>query len=188
MDPNTLNTSAILYDVAKVLAYALLVAGWAFGVSLFIKAYVKRRKRMWLDKQKYTTILVRVPKNNEKGPLSAQMMFASLHGVYKSAKEKLEEGSFQDYMSFEIVSTDKYIRFYIFVPTHLKDFVEGQIYAQYPNVLISEVSDYTLEKRPEGTHFIGTELALTRRDYYPIKTFLNFEVDPLAGITGALKF
>jgi len=181
------NLSALLFDLLKYLVYILIAAGWIFAASLIIKAYQKRRKAMWLVKQKYTTILVRVSRANEKGPLSAQLMFAALHGIYKTAKERLEEGSFQEHMSFEIVSTDKYIRFYIFVPVHLKDFVSGQIYAQYPNVEISDVEDYTLVKRKEGSHFVGTELGLTRKDFYPIKTFLNFDVDPLAGITGVLS-
>ncbi len=33
----------------------------------------------------------------------------------------------------------------------------------------------------------GTDLTLTNVDVYPIKTFLNFEVDPLSGITGVLS-
>ncbi|MDD5731646.1 MAG: type IV secretion system DNA-binding domain-containing protein [Patescibacteria group bacterium] len=179
--------ATIAYEVVRYLIYILILSGWIFGIYLVLKAYSKRRKRLWITKQKYTTILVRVPRNNEKGPLSAQLMFASLHGIYKSAREKLEEGSFQEHLSFEIVSTDKYIRFYIFAPVHLKDFVTGQVYAQYPNVDISEAGDYTLEKRKEGSHFVGTELSLIRRDFFPIKTFLNFEVDPLASITGVLS-
>ena len=184
---NPIDLASILYEVVRYLIYILILLGWIFGIYLMLKAYAKRRRRLWITKQKYTTILVRVPRNNEKGPLSAQMMFASLHGIYKSAREKLEEGSFQEHLSFEIVSTDKYIRFYIFAPIHLKDFVTGQVYAQYPNVDISEVADYTLEKRKEGTHFVGTELSLIRQDFYPIKTFLNFDVDPLASVTGVLS-
>jgi len=184
---STIDLAAILYEVIRYLIYILILGGWILGIYLIIKAYSKRRKRLWIVKQKYTTILVRVPRNNEKGPLAAQMMFASLHGIYKSSREKLEEGSFQEHLSFEIVSTEKYIRFYIFAPVHLKDFVTGQVYAQYPNVDISEVSDYTLEKRKEGAHFVGTELSLIRKDFFPIKTFLTFEVDPLASITGVLS-
>jgi hypothetical protein len=183
----SIDFAAIIYEVVRYLIYALILGGWIFGAYLVMKAYSKRRKRIWIVKQKYTTILVRVPRNNEKGPLSAQMMFASLHGIYKSSKEKLEEGSFQEHLSFEIVSTDKYIRFYIFAPVHLKDFVSGQVYAQYPNVDISEVPDYTLEKRKEGSHFVGTELSLIKKDFFPIKSFQTFEVDPLASITGVLS-
>lgn len=188
MEPNiNFNLAEFLFEISRVIFYVLIILGWILGFYLIIKAYTKRRKRMWVEKQKYTTILIRVPRNNEKGPLSAQLMFASLHGIYKTSKEKLEDGSFQDHISFEMVSTTKYIRFYVYCPVHLKDFVLGQLYAQYSSVEISEVPDYTLSKRGEGTHFVGTEFSLIRDYYYPIKTFANFEVDPLAGITGVLS-
>ncbi|HRY60430.1 MAG TPA: type IV secretion system DNA-binding domain-containing protein [Patescibacteria group bacterium] len=184
---NGFSFSDILFGAFRIIFYLLIIGGWIFGFSLIIKAYSKRRKRLWLVKQKYTTLLIKVPRANEKGPLSAQMMFASLHGIHKSTKEKLEEGSFQEHISFEIVSSDKYLRFYVYVPVHLVDFVQGQIYAQYPTVEISEVEDYTLVKRPEGIHFVGTELILNRNSFYPIKSFQNFEVDPLASITGVIS-
>ncbi len=181
-----MTTASLIFDLVRIFLYLLIIGGWVLVVSLIVNAYKKRRRRFWLVKQKYTTLLVQVPRNNEKGPLSAQFMFASIHGIYKSARERLNDGSFQEHISLEIVSMAKYIKFYIYVPTHLKDFIEGQMYSQYPNVEIREVEDYTLAKRPEGLHFAGTELDLIRRDIYPIKTFLNFEVDPLAGITGVL--
>jgi len=182
-----LTTATILLFISKILIYILIIAGWFLVFYLIFNAYKKRRRRLWLVKQRYKVLLIQVPRNNEKGPLSAQLMFASLHGIYKSAKERLTEGTFQEHISFEIVSVSKYIRFYVYVPEHLRDFVEGQIYAQYPTVEIQEVADYTLAKRPEGLHFVGTELILTKEDFYPIKTFANFEVDPLAGITGVLS-
>ncbi|MBI2447959.1 type IV secretion system DNA-binding domain-containing protein [Candidatus Microgenomates bacterium] len=182
-----MDIASIIFDIVRLLLYALIIAGWFWGFLLLANAYKKRRKRFWLVKQEYTTLLVQVPRNNEKGPLSAQLMFASIHGIYKSAKERLSEGSFQEHISFEIVSMSKYIKFYVYVPTHLKDFIEGQIYSQYPTVEMREVDDYTLARRSEGMHFVGTELALVKNDYYPIKTFVNFEVDPLAGITGVLS-
>ncbi|MFA7308455.1 MAG: type IV secretion system DNA-binding domain-containing protein [Patescibacteria group bacterium] len=173
-------------SLGQLIFWIIFFGGIYFTFKLFAAAYSKRRKRFWLVKQKYTTLLIQVPRNNEKGPQSAQFFFASLHGIYKNAKERLQEGSFQEHISFEIVSIAKYIRFYIHVPEHLKDFIEGQLYAQYPNVEIKQVEDYTLTKRPDGLHFAGTELVLSKKDYYPINTFQNFEVDPLAGITGVL--
>ena len=129
-----MTTASIIFDLVRILLYALIIGGWVLVVSLIVNAYKKRRRRFWLVKQKYTTLLVQVPRNNEKGPLSAQFMFASIHGIYKSARERLNDGSFQEHISLEIVSMAKYIKFYIYVPTHLKDFIQGQMYSQYPNV------------------------------------------------------
>jgi hypothetical protein len=79
------------------------------------------------------------------------------------------------------------IRFYVRIPKHLQNFVEGQIYAQYPTVQIQSVDDdYT---RTANNHAVvaTAELTTTANQYLPIKTFVSFEVDPLAGITAALS-
>ena len=56
-----------------------------------------------------------------------------------------------------------------------------------PKVNIKEVDDYT--KSIEGTnlHSASTEVVLAKEDVYPIKTFVNFDVDPLAAITAVLS-
>ena len=183
----SIDIAETLFVGFKIIGYLLIAAGWVFVLSLIFNAYQMRRRRFWLANQKYTTILVQVPRNNEKLPAAAELMFASLHGIYRPKYERTREGSFQEHLSFEIVAIEKFIRFYVHLPVHLRDFVEGQIYAQYPTVEISEVDDYTEKYRPESQHFLGTELNLVRSFVYPMKTFINFEVDPLAGITAVLS-
>ncbi len=150
-------------------------------IVLYILKKMKdeKEKIRWYSSREYKLIHILVPKNNEKDPVSAEQMFASLHGIFRP-EEKLQEQ-----LSFEIVSRGKYIHFYAYVPTDLKDFVEGQIYAQYPNVEINQVEDYTTEKK-NNQNFAGAELILNKPDVYPIKTFMNFKVDPLAAITSVL--
>jgi len=176
----------IAFIVLKIIGYFLIAAGWIFVFSLIFDAYRTRRRRIWFAAQKYITLLIQVPRNNEKSPLAAELMFASLHGIFRPQKERFREGSFQEHISFEIVSINKFIRFYVHVPIHLRDFVEGQIYAQYPTVEIVEVEDYTISYPKADQHFLGAEVTLNKPFYYPIKTFTNFEVDPLAGITAVL--
>ena len=124
-----------------------------------------------------------VPRENDKTPLAAEQMFASIHGILGGSVRSL------DLIGFEIISSgDEGIKFYAVVPKHLAKFVEGQIYAQYPNADIKYVQDYT-QKKDEGVkHFITTGQIELEKDYiFPIKTFRNFEVDPLAAITGAIS-
>ena len=169
----------------SVLIIVLLIALALFGIW-----YARRWYRNWQEQQKaeayiewrssqrYTVLKVLPPKNNEKTPLSAEQMFAALHGIFR------ENALFQDQISFELVTHDKFIHFYVHTPQHLREFVEGQIYAQYPQVEIYEVEDYA--GLGDSQPIIGGELVLTKDDVYPIQTFLNFTVDPLAGITGVL--
>lgn len=124
-----------------------------------------------------------VPRENDKTPLAAEQMFASIHGILGDSRRSL------DLVSFEIVSSgNDGIKFYAVVPKHIAKFVEGQIYAQYPNADIRYVQDY-IENRDTDTKLFVTagEIELEKDYIFPIKTFRNFEVDPLAAITGAVS-
>src|SRR3990167_10193130 len=157
------------------------VAGWqgwkpyrAWRTKQTIEAYTS-----WKAEQHAIMLKILVPKNNEKTPLAAEQMFSALHGIYR------EGVMFQEQVSFELAAYEKFIHFYVHVPRHLKDFIEGQIYAQYPNVEITEAEDYTA-LRPPNQVIQTAQLGLSKDDVYPIKTFPNFTVDPLSGITAVL--
>jgi hypothetical protein len=169
-----------------VAPYVLSLAAGILIVWLIYKRAQIARQRDWLAQQRYVLLQIQVPRDNEKKPLAAEQMFAALHGILKSKKQLKKEGSVQEHIGFEIVSVAKYIRFFIFTPAHLRDFVEGQLYAQYPTVEIAEVEDYVDQVSPE-TFLLGTNLELIRDDVYPIKTFADFDVDPLASITAVLS-
>jgi hypothetical protein len=131
-------------------------------------------------------LILEIPKANDKSELAAEQLFASLHGILRDKSElKLNEG-FQEHLSFEIASVNGQIRFYVWVPKTLRSFVEGQIYSQYPTVQIREADeDYVTHEREHSVVY-SSEITLTDNQMLPIKTFQNFEVDPLAGITGTL--
>lgn len=138
------------------------------------------------DTYDYVLLVLEVPRDNDKKELSAEQLFASLHGILRDKQELKMSGGVQEHLSFEIASVGGQIRFYVRVPKHLQNFVEGQIYAQYPTVQIHEAtSDYAANI---GSHPVTAvdELVLTDNEYFPIKTFQTFDVDPLAGITAAL--
>jgi hypothetical protein len=133
-------------------------------------------------------LLLQVPRTNDKKELAAEQMFASLHGLLMTPGQP---GLFQtphhrEHVSFEIAVLKRHIGFYIWVPEYIKSFVEEQIYAQYPNVQISEVEDYSRDEHSHYSSIVGTELKFTENNALPIKTFQSFEVDPLAAITGGL--
>lgn len=131
-------------------------------------------------------LLLQVPRANEKKELAAEQMFASLHGLLTMPSKGRFRPAERERISFEIAVLKKRIGFYVWVPEYLKSFVEEQIYAQYPTVHISEVEDYVTHGEQEFNTILHTELRLVSNDTLPIKTFQNFEVDPLAAITATL--
>lgn len=111
-----------------------------------------------------TVLLLQIPRTNEKKELAAEQMFASLHGL-------LADNKLRQRISFEIAVKNRRIGFYVWVPDHLKSFVEEQIYAQYPDVHITEVPDYIEIDPSPGTVLLGAELKLTAHEALPIKHF-----------------
>ena len=131
-------------------------------------------------------LLLQVPRTNDKKELAAEQMFASLHGLLTMPSHKRFQAATRERLSFEIAVLKKRIGFYVWVPEYLKGYVEEQVYAQYPSVQISDVTDYSLGEEQQFATTLSTELRLSGNDALPIKTFQSFEVDPLAAITATL--
>lgn len=167
------------YIIFLIIAVLIVVPAY---IIYFVYNLKKEQRRLeWLSSMRFTTLRIDVPKNNDKMPLASEQMFASIHGIFSHS-------AFHQYhLSFEVVAKDKFIQFYVTVPTHLKDFIEGQIYAQYPTVEINEVDDFAEGLRAREVNFAVTELEMTKPDVYPIRFFDSFEVDPLAGITSVMS-
>ncbi len=131
-------------------------------------------------------LLLQVPRTNDKKELAAEQMFASLHGLLTlPSQRKFINAAHRVRISFEIAVLEKRIGFYVCVPKYLKDFVEEQIYAQYPNVQITEAADFSRSDEHPATS-LAAEMRLASNQALPIKTFQSFEVDPLAAITATL--
>jgi len=168
-----------------------LVSQWWFWVPVAIvlgyMTWQNYRKTKAVSNDQEVLLLLEIPRANDKKELAAEQMFASLHGILRSKKELRVEGRLQEHVSFEIAAIGKRLKFYVWVPKHLQNFVEGQIYAQYPTVQIYEVNeDYTSREITQPVVYT-TELQLKENEVLPINTFQNFEVDPLAAITATLS-
>ncbi|MEI6228904.1 MAG: type IV secretion system DNA-binding domain-containing protein [Candidatus Saccharibacteria bacterium] len=131
-------------------------------------------------------LVLEIPKANDKSELAAEQLFASLHGILRDKEELKLSNGHQEHLSFEIASVNGQIKFYVYVPKTLRSFVEGQIYSQYPTVQIREADEDYVNHEREHSVAYSSEITLSASEMLPIKTFQNFEVDPLAGITGAL--
>ena len=137
-------------DLLDILLWLIVgVAGLVLFLvllELFIRSRQKRRE----GKEPTTVLSVRVAKDNETGPIVAEQIFSTIHGIARKITfwERLK-GYDQDQVSFEIANIGRSIRFFVHFPTKLRNLVEGQIYAQYPNVEIVEVEDYALPSEVE---------------------------------------
>jgi hypothetical protein len=117
----------------------------------------------------------------QSSALSAENMFSALHGLLK------ESPHMQEQISFEMVSSGNTgIRFYVHCPGNILKFIEGQIYAQYSTCQIRVVEDYVKSFDEKFEKFGVASITLIRPGFFPIKTFRDFEIDPISSITSSV--
>lgn len=192
----------MLYFPTTIWSWLLLILGLfvAMYALRFILHSILEMRRKKLDEAEETVVLqIRVGRENERGPIVMEQVFATLHGIYKklSWMDRLR-GLSQKRISLEIANIDNKVRFYVWAPKKLQGIVENQMYAQYPEIEIEVIEDYAsrkdVPKSLDFAHAVGAELELSGVHLYPIKRYNQFEdrmaqvnVDPLAGITAALS-
>lgn len=123
---------------------------------------------------------------SEETPLAMEQVFAAFANVRREAlwRRIAWPGRIQ-YASFEIALINSQIRFFIVTPSHLRNFIEGQLSAQYPRVVILPTTDYlpAFFARP---HAIA-RLRMWSSFYYPLKTYQDVkDVDLLSAVLGQL--
>lgn len=163
--------------VIIIIASTVVIFSFAFALSTIRKRLQRFDEPNGIENG--ALLEIKVPKFNEQGPTAAGIMFSALHGLL----EKQDENA---HISFEIAADALGIKFYTYVPKQFEKFVKSQIYAQYPDAEIFTVEDYALDLNLAEDSVAVSELVLTKPYYFPIKTFPDFDVDPLAAITSAV--
>jgi len=185
----------------------------AVGLFLFFKVFKinkKLRKRfhdywedLFLSKQESCILEIKIPQALEKTPLGMEQVFAGLHGTAKGVtKYEVEaKGYLETAYSLELASIEGKIHFFIRGERRYRTTMEALIYAQFPEVEIQEVEDYTQDapkKLPNNDYQIAAaELILEKPDPYPIRTYQQFELkagreaefvaDPFAAVMEAMS-
>lgn len=121
---------------------------------------------------------IAVPRNNDKTAQAAEQLFTALHGVLLNKKVA------DTHFSFEIASGNYGIHFLVCVQSTYRQFVENQIYAQYPDAQITTVGDYASSWSASSSLEI-VELTLSK-PYGELRTYPTFDVDPIAALTASL--
>ena len=152
-------------DIVDIL---ILACGAVVALLLFlviVEIFIRFQQNRFLKHEKYTVVSIRVAKDNETGPIVAEQIFSTIHGIEKHLGmwDRLK-GHTQEAVSFEIAHTERNIKFYVRFPSKLKNLVEGQIYAQYPTVEIVEVEDYAAKNFVELNKLPETEGSVEGRE------------------------
>ncbi len=130
-----------------------------------------------------------VPENDKASDIEHQrQMIGVAEQIYATLAEAGKRHGFfsqNDYISFEIAAVEKKISFYINCSADLKDLIEKQVHAQYPEAQIEKVRGYNpfVANSVQST----TELTLQKNYVYPFRTYKLTETDPLNSITSAMS-
>jgi len=160
------------------------------------------RRERWLKKIDWVILEIKLPEEILKPIRAMESVVATFWQIYDPPnwKEKWFEGKKLLDFSLEIASIDGIPHFYIRLPSANRNLFETAIYAQYPEVEISEVRDYT-QNVPQNIpnkewDMWGCDLTPIREDCYPLRTYRDFEteretkeekrVDPMANLLESL--
>ena len=153
----------------------------------------------FLAKQKQVLLKIKLPQEINKPIRAMESVLSSIHAAINQPPniwEKWVDGQVQLSISLEIASIDGETNFYIRTPNSFRDAVEASLYAQYPEIELIEVEDYT-KQVPQNIpnkewDLFGCSYRMIKPDYLPIKTYSQFEterevdqeriIDPLAGL------
>jgi len=169
-----------------VILYQLLLwFGWvpiaATLVHGFIILFQDTRRGKYKSNLRFVLLAIDAPLMTEQSPKAMENFFSNLAGAYTNFtwKEQWIIGKVQGEFAFELVSAEGRIQYYVRTQTRWRDTIEAGIYAHYPDAEITEVEDYTVafpSKFPDPTYQAwGAELRLKEPDYYPIRTYVDFE-------------
>lgn len=90
-----------------------------------------------------------------------------------------------DVFSFEIVSDQGMIYFYVACPEKYMDMMEKQLHTAYPHALIEPVVDYNIFQ-PHGA-VVASNVSQVREFVFPVKTYTKMESDPMENILNSIS-
>src|SRR5262245_153031 len=108
-----------------------LLGTWYLWVSLAVVfgflAIRNNQRAKHIRGLEHILLAIEVPKKGTKTASPAEEFFASLHGTLRNKRELALQGGLQEHVSFELAASGGAVRFYIWVPKHLQNFVESQM-------------------------------------------------------------
>lgn len=156
---------------------------WGPFLALYygFKKWMSYKQGEWVHEQEKILLEVKIPSVIVKSPSLMEVFINILHqaGV-GSLTDVYLKGRVRSWYSLELVSNGGEVHFYIWLFAKQRRTVESQLYAQFPEVEIHEVEDYTKGFYHDSNKYkIGKigHMILTKKDAYPIKTYIDYGLD-----------
>jgi hypothetical protein len=196
----TTTTEAVSGDIFGLLIFGLVGLLVVIGVGVFLyrwwryQAYLKSKSR---DRDQTVFVEVAVPKETAEevqkdragGSTTDKDMIAQGEQIFGLLSEyaKSESDTWWSKgsrFSFEIISIDQEIRFWVVCHKDMAEVIEKQIVGLYPKANISRLKKMNFFK--ENTVTYAQELKLSKRYELPFKTYQLINGDTLNYLTNAM--
>lgn len=174
------NLVFLLYKIVFALLPLFLVI--LLGYIAF-KVWLHYIQQDFISGIEFVLLEIIPPREVLRSPQAMELFItnALYHWSLKGGKEEYWQGAVWFWFSLEIASIDGQVHFYIRTPSRIRELIETQMYAQYPQSQVKVVEDYTLAvdeiSEESSWNGWGCEFKLTRPEVFPLKTYLDFGLD-----------
>ncbi len=170
----------------------LFAFGWVLGtaplwmpiVMLFIawKVWLWYTQSGYIFKRDTVLLEVKMPRDVTRSPRAMENALSMLwtDSGETTFLNRVWQGQVRPYFSLEIASFGGELHFYIWCWRNWRPNVEAMMYAYYPEVEMVEVEDYASKFKfdPDTQDCFPTDWRYEpRNDAYPIRTYVEFELD-----------
>ncbi len=153
-------------------------------IYVFVQLWVRYVQLKYISKLKSFLFEIKIPKDIQKSPLAMEIVLGAMQASGAATyTEAYLDGKVKGWFSLELVSIEGQVHFYIWSSEpKFKKILEAQIYAQYPTVEVYEVppeKDYVRQFvfDPLKNIVWGLQFKLLEKDIYPIKTYIDYNME-----------
>lgn len=180
----------------NLIQWLLVIIGYLMPIPLAFAAvqlWHHYRQERFIMGIKWVLLEIQVPREVIKTPAAMELVFSNalFHKSGKGFWEEFMIGAPWLWFSLEIVSIDGRVHFFIRTPTRIRDLVETQIYAQYPQAKVVEVEDYVFDipqyEKDGGWNMWGCEFHKLKEDFLPIRSYKDWGDDMKTGVKEEFK-
>lgn len=182
MDSGNQELNGVVLAAIKLVYIFVILLIPVFLVKSFWINWVKYVRAAFFAKQKYALLELKIPRGLTKSPLAMEVFMTSLFqpGGEGDWITKYWDGSVRSWFSLELVSIDGSVKFFIWTKEKFKEMVETQLYSQFPDIEILDVTDKDYSKivpfDPEKFQYWGCEFVKSGPSHLPIKTYTDYKL------------
>jgi len=161
------------------LIFLIPVAIPLFLGYLLFHTYIEYNRKKYYNSLQWSLLEITPSPENVKSPAAMELFLLALYqpGGESTWIDRWVKGKVRTWFALEIVSIEGRIKFFLQCDSKLRTYIESQIYAQYPGSEVQEVEDYAQKFNTEEYDVMCAELELVKPDPYPIKTYVDYQLD-----------